>query len=448
MAWTYSLNELADAIGAAPVAEDTRFTSVSTDTRSLRPGAVFFALSGERFDGQTFVDKAFEQGAAAAVTRLPVSSGPHLVVADPLAALQAFAARHRARLQPALFALTGSCGKTTAKEMTAALLATKHRVVKTQGNLNNEIGCPLSLLQMDASTEVAVIEMGANHPGEIARLCTIARPTESAITLIAPAHLEGFGTVERVAEAKGEIIAGLPADGLFYVNTDDPACVRLAERHPGRIVRFGRSGDVALRACTPTSDHNGLHLTIDPIGAITLPLHCRALVTNVLLAVAVALEHDVDTFEEPLRAVIEAATNRFRVYRKDGVEIIDDTYNANPASMRAALEALAQRPARARHAVLGDMLELGASAQRLHEEVGELAGRLGIDRLYLRGDHAARVADAALRAGVKRAQVAQEHEALAALLGAALRPGDTVLFKGSRGMQMERVISALRIQGE
>lgn len=448
MAWTYSLNELADAIGAEPVAEDPRFTSVSTDTRSLQPGAAFFALSGERFDGQAFVDQAFEQGAAVAVTRLPVSSGPHLVVDDPLAALQAFAAHHRSRLRPALFALTGSCGKTTTKEMAAALLAGKRRVVKTQGNLNNEIGCPLSLLQMDAATEVAVIEMGANHMGEIARLCEIARPTESAITLIAPAHLEGFGTVERVAEAKGEIVAALPPDGVFYVNADDPACVRLGERHPGRIVRFGRTGDVALRQCTPTSDRNGLRLEIDPIGEITLPLQSRALATNVLLAVAVALEHGVETFEEPLRAAIQASTNRFRVYRRGDVEIIDDTYNANPASMRAALEALSDRPARERHAVLGDMLELGEAAPRLHEEVGELAGRLGVDRLYVRGDYAERVAEAALRAGVKQAHVAQEHEALAALLGAALRPGDTALFKGSRGMQMERVIAALRIQGE
>src|SRR5690606_11767586 len=203
------------------------FEAVSTDTRTLAPGQVFFALSGENFDGNRFVGEAFAKGAAAAVVREAAGDGPCLVVPDPLKALQAFAAYHRNRYPIPLFALTGSCGKTGVKDLTAAVLGSRWNVVKTPGNLNNDIGCPLSLLRIDEKTDMAVIEMGANHAGEIAELCRIARPTESAITLVAPAHLEGFGTVENVARAKAEIVEGLPGDGTFYVNADNPWCVKI-----------------------------------------------------------------------------------------------------------------------------------------------------------------------------------------------------------------------------
>ncbi len=443
MAWAYSLTEIADWIGASRPADDRVVHSVSTDTRSLRPGDLFFALKGERFDAETFVAQAFAQGAAAAVTTRPHAEGPCLVVGDPLAALQTLATRHRARLNLPIFALTGSAGKTTAKDMTAALLASRYRVVKTQGNLNNEIGCPLSLLRLDHESEFAVIEMGANHMGEIAALCSYAKPTEAAITIIAPAHLEGFGSIENVARAKGEIVQGLPEDGIFYVNTDDPRCVRIAEECACRKVTFGHHGEVALRGFAWEREGEA-RLHIDPIGDLRLPLGCRAHATNVLLAIAVALQHGVTEFEGPLREAC-AASARFKRLRVGTLEIIDDTYNANPASMAASIDALAEWPVHgARIAALGDMLELGDAAEALHREVGERAARAGIGHLFALGAHAYAMIDAARAAGAPHAEVLDSHQAIAEAIHAVARPGDLLLVKGSRGLRMENVIAALQ----
>lgn len=443
MAWTHSLRELALAVGAAAPESEAVFHSVSTDTRTLAPGDVFFALRGERFDGNRFVAEAFAKGACAAVTNEADPTGTCIVVKDPLHALQSFAACHRQRYSIPVFAVTGSCGKTMAKDLTAAVLASKHRVVKTHSNLNNEIGCPLSLLCVGDDTQIMVVEMGANHAGEIARLCVIARPTESAITMIAPAHLEGFGSIERVAEAKAEIVAGLPEDGIFYVNVDDARCVKIAESHRGRCMFFGSAGDVTLRSCR-FSEAGEMLLDIDPVGELRLPLVCRAHTTNVLLAVAVGITHDVTRFEEPLREAIADST-RFRLLQVGPLEIIDDTYNANPASMAAALRTLAERPgAGARMAVLGEMLELGDAAAELHQEVGRLAGGLGVAYLFACGPHAADMAAAARAAHVAHAEVFDEHEAIAEAVASVARAGDKVLMKGSRGMRMERVIEALQ----
>lgn len=442
MKWSYLLSELAGVIGAAPPARDARFSSVSTDTRTLKPGDLFFALKGPNFDADAFAPEAFRKGACAAVTGRAVDDGPCLVVGDALAALQTFAARHRTRYSGPLFALTGSCGKTTTKELTAAVLATRYRVVKTHGNLNNEIGCPLSLLSIDEDTQHVVIEMGANHAGEIARICSYARPTETAITLIAPAHLEGFGSVENVAMAKAEIVDALAEDGVFYVNADDPWCVRIAERFPGEKVTFGRTGNIVLETCAP-DDSGEILLRVNPVGELRLPLPSRAYAANVLLAIAVGLRHGVSEFEEPLRrACVEGA--RVKIRRVGPLEVIDDTYNANPGSMAAALETLAGRPgAGARMAALGDMLELGEQADHYHRELGTKAGELGVARLFVRGDHAAAVVEGARAAGVADARVYDTHEAIAEAVLRAARPNDVLLVKGSRGMRMERVIEAL-----
>lgn len=428
-------------IGAAPPDVAVTFDGVSTDTRTLRRGQVYFGLSGERFDGNAFVADALAKGAALAVTS-QAGPGPRLVVADVLGALQSFAAAHRRRYRIPILAITGSCGKTSSKDLTAAVLATRWRVVKTTGNLNNEIGCPLSLLQIGDDTQFAVIEMGANHGGEIARLCELARPTEAAITLVAPAHLEGFGTVEHVAAAKGEIVAGLGADGLFYVNADDPWCMRIAEGHAGGKVYFGREAGVSLRSCEITGPGR-MVLDVNPVGRLELPLSCRAHAMNVLLAIAVGLRHGITKFQEPLeRACVGAA--RFRTLQAGPLTIIDDTYNANPASMRAALEALAEWPAPGRrYAALGEMLELGAAAADLHYELGVTAGRLKIDTLYAVGPHAGDMARGAESAGAA-AVVAEEPAVIAEMLEGCSGPGDVLLVKGSRGMRMERVIDALR----
>jgi len=443
MGWRYTVDELARTLGVAPLGVNTSFTAVSTDTRTLYPGQVFFALSGERFDGNRFVDEAFAKGAVAAVSTRPCAAGVCLVVSDPLTALQRFAAYHRKQYPVPVIALTGSCGKTTAKEFAASVLGSAYRVVKTQGNLNNEIGCPLSLLQVDETTDMAVIEMGANHRGEIARLCAVAQPTESAVTMVAPAHLEGFGNVEGVAAAKAEIMEALPRDGCFYVNVDDPHCQKMGERFAGKKVRFGSAGDVVLRASSFGADGE-LVLEVSPIGRLRLPLPVRAHVTNVLLAVAVGLEHGIREFERPLRDACRQAI-RFQILRIGPLEVLDDSYNANPASMAAALQALADRPGKgARIAALGEMLELGISSVQLHREAGEAAGRCAVTHLFARGPHAADMIKGAHAAGVVYAEAIEDHQLMADAIYEIARPGDILLVKGSRGMHMENVLAALR----
>ncbi|HOF38800.1 MAG TPA: UDP-N-acetylmuramoyl-tripeptide--D-alanyl-D-alanine ligase [Candidatus Hydrogenedentes bacterium] len=443
MAWTYSLAELAAAIECKPVAETATFSSISTDTRTLRAGDVFFALTGANFDANAFVGEAFAKGACAVVASRAHSSGPCLVVDDPLQALQRFAAWHRARFSLPVLAITGSCGKTTTKDLIAELLAPRFPVAKTPGNLNNDIGVPLSLMEIDAESGFAVIEMGANHQGEIAALCGMARPTEAAITMIAPAHLEGFGSIENVAAAKAEIVRGLGSSGVFYVNTGDPRCVAIGETFAGECVRFGESGDVTLRRreFLPSGD---TLLEIDPVGPLALPLACPAHVTNVLLAVAVGLRHGATEFEGPLRKALAAAT-RFQVLRIGPWVVLDDSYNANPASMAAALEALALRPGPGlRVAALGDMLELGKASRALHRELGRTAAAAGVQHLFARGAFANEVVAGALKEGCPHACAIESHADIAAAVHALEPEGGTLLVKGSRGMRMERVFESLK----
>lgn len=441
----YTLNQLAKIIGAAPAGGMKPFSRVSIDTRTLQPGDVFFALTGERFDGNKFLPDAFEKGACGAVAQKKHPAGPCLVVEDVLAALQRFAAHHRGRFEMPVLALTGSCGKTTSKDMIAALLATRYNVLKTQGNLNNEIGCPLTLLKLAETTAFAVVEMGANHAGEIARLCEIARPTEAAVTIVAPAHLEGFGSVENVAAAKSEIVQALPPDGIFYVNADDAWCMKMARDFAGEKVYFGKKGGVSLEKCEVL--HPGrMRLRIDPVGQLDLPLVCPAHAVNVLLAVAVALRHGVTEFDAPLREAARGAA-RFKILDVGPLTVLDDSYNSNPASLAAALDTLAAWPGinnNPRLAVLGEMLELGNEAARFHREAGERAARAGVTHLFAKGPHACDTIEAARAAGVAHAEVLDDPNDIAGALRRVAKAGGVVLVKGSRGMQMERVIAALR----
>jgi UDP-N-acetylmuramoyl-tripeptide--D-alanyl-D-alanine ligase len=443
--WTFTSGELIAILGAQYEGAPFECSRLSTDTRKLEEDDLFFALSGENYDGNDFAERAMTEGAVAAVTSRVVEGIPCLVVDDVLVALQTLATHHRNRYDIPVLAITGSCGKTSCKDMIAAVLGTKYKVVKTQGNFNNAIGCPLSLMQLDASTEFMVLEMGANHPGEIAELCEIALPTESVITLIAPAHLEGFGTIDDVAAAKGEIAKGIPEDGTFYVNTDDPRCVAIGEAFPGESVLYGSSGSVRLKSWK-FAENGEMLLDIDPIGTLSLPLYAEAHAHNVLLAVAVGLRHGVTEFEASLRVAC-MAPSRFRVSELDGIEIIDDTYNANPESMRVAIEALATRPGNGqRIAVLGCMGELGAESEDLHYKTGTMLGKNGINTVFIRGNHAEAVVAGAQASGVITAEVIQTHEALAERVSGLVHPGDVVLFKGSRGMAMERVIALLAEQ--
>jgi UDP-N-acetylmuramoyl-tripeptide--D-alanyl-D-alanine ligase len=443
MSWTYSLHDLARAVGASQPASGATFSNVSTDTRTIKAGDVFFALTGENFDGNKFVADAFGSGAVAAVTNQPNAAGPCVVVSDVQAALQQFAGFHRDHFKLPMIAITGSCGKTTSKDMIAAVLSTRWNIVKTRGNLNNEIGCPLSLLQLDTNSDAAVIEMGAAHKGNIAELCAFVKPTEAAVTLVAPAHLAGFGSIENIAATKGEIAEALPNDGVFYVNTDNSWCVRIAERAACRHVVYGSSGDVTLKRAALESSGDTL-LEIDPIGAIRVPLASRQHASNVLLAIAVGLQHGITEFEAPLREVASDPA-RFKRLRIGNLEVIDDSYNASPASMAAALHGLAERPANTRIAVLGDMLELGPESAALHREIGVLAGKLGIDYVFALGNFASAIIEGARVAGVPHTEVFPDHAAIARAVLDVSNMNDVLLVKGSRGMRMERVIEQLRL---
>lgn len=443
MGWSYNVDHLALALDAQPPGDPTPFHGVSTDTRTLRDGEVYFALSGENFDGHDFVEQALEKGAPAVVVSEDCPGGASIVVPDTLEALQRFATYHRKRYDIPVIAVTGSCGKTTTKELIAALLATKFNVVKTKGNLNNEIGCPLSVLQIDGDSEIAVIEVGANHPKEIEMLCDVARPNESAITMIGPSHLEGFGTIEDVANAKAEIMEALAPTDTFYVNSDDARCVAIGNRFLGKTIGFGYNGDVRLESCTFVD--GDMVIRIDPIGELRLPLAVKAHAMNVALAVAIALEHGITEFQEPLRDACASLT-RCRILNIGPLEVIDDTYNANPASMAAALEALSDRPSTgARIAALGGMGELGEGSAELHRETGRLIAQRGVSHLFVRGENTDLMAEAAEAGGTAHTEMIDDHESMAKAIWASAQPGDVLLVKGSRSMRMERVIEELRV---
>jgi UDP-N-acetylmuramoyl-tripeptide--D-alanyl-D-alanine ligase len=442
MSWRYTLGEVAAAIGAQTNAPETAFSSVSTDTRKLETGQLFVALKGENFDANNFLAEAAEKGASAVLTSRTEAPCPALFHADPLEALQRLAAWHRQKFDIPIFGITGSVGKTTTKDFTAALLASRYNVLKTPGNRNNLIGCPLALLDLQDDTGFAVIEMGANHRHEIRDLCCIARPAESVITLVGETHIEGFGgSLESIARAKAEIMEGLPADGTFYINTDNPWCVEIGKRFTGTKVRFGLEGDVRLKGCAAQAKGDMI-LDIDPVGRLQLPLPVPAQATSVLIACAVGLRHGITEFEGPLREACLHAP-RFRACEVGPLHVLDDTYNASPPSMRAALQALSLHKDGRRLVALGDMFELGEVAERAHRELGESAAGFGVDAVFALGGHAKLVADAARGAGVECAKHFDSHNALAMAVLEYARPGDTLLVKGSRGMRMENVIRAL-----
>ncbi len=441
------LTEAAAVLAARHVGADAVFRSVSIDSRTLESGALFVALRGPRFDGHDYVAAAAGRGATGAmVARTLDVALPQLVVEDPRAALAALAADYRSRLHIPVVAVTGSNGKTTVKEMIGAILRETGSVLVTQGNLNNELGVPLTLLRIDADHAAAVVEMGANHPGEISRLSRMAMPTAALITNAGPAHLEGFGSVEGVAHAKGEIFEGLVAGGTAVINADDPYADlwrRLAGRGR-RILSFGLGPDADVRAeaVTVQPDASSAFTLVTPQGSVpvTLPLPGRHNVLNAAAAAAAALAAGArPAAVRCALAGVRGAPRRLQVRAgRGGARILDDTYNANPGSLAAALDTLQALPG-VHWLALGDMGELGPGAAALHAEVGRRARAAGVERLYAVGE----LSRGAARAFGAGAQVFADADALAAALGEALRPGVTVLVKGSRFMAMERVVEAL-----
>jgi UDP-N-acetylmuramoyl-tripeptide--D-alanyl-D-alanine ligase len=439
MSWM-TLSEIAALADGRLSGADVAVESVTTDTRGLAPGQVFVALSGPRFDGHDFLGAA-EAGRAAGVmvARQVHTSLPQILVEDTFRALARLARAWRERLKLPVIGLTGSNGKTTVKEMIAAILAREGQVLATKGNLNNHIGVPLTLLSIRANHAYAVVEMGANHAGEIAALTAIARPDIGLITNAAPAHLEGFGSLEGVARAKGEIFQGLRAEGTAIINADDAyADYWHSLAGPRKHLTFGleRTADVRAHAVG-----GALHVST-PAGEVEveLPLPGKHNVRNALAATAAAIAADANLGS--IKAGLESVTQvRGRlVLRKacQGAWLIDDSYNANPASLAAALEVLATQPGE-HWLVLGDMGELGANGETLHRQAGLQARATGVAHLYTLGK-LTQAAAVAFGAGAERFD---SHAQLADSLKRELHAGVSVLIKGSRSMRMETIVEAL-----
>jgi UDP-N-acetylmuramoyl-tripeptide--D-alanyl-D-alanine ligase len=439
------LSEAAQVLAGRYTGADVPFRGVSTDTRQLQPGALFFALQGPNFDGHGFIETAREQGAAAAAVARPCQSElPQIEVADTRLALGGLSAHWRRQFSLPVVAITGSNGKTTVRAMTAAVLSRCGRTLSTRGNLNNDIGLPLTLARLGDDDRFAVLEMGANHPGEIDYLAGIAQPSIAVITNAAPAHLEGFGDLEGVARAKGELFSRLDTWGVAVINADDvfaPLWRELAGHC--RVVEFGLQG--AAVTADWRGDTTGSDVRLQtPAGSVELrlPLPGRHNVMNALAACAVAQAAgaDLETVKQGLESLSPVA-GRFNVYSLPGdITVIDDTYNANPESLQAALEVLALA-AGDTWLVLGDMGELGAGALALHSDAGRMARQAGVTRLYGLGE----LAQAAVKSFAGPGGAFSTMDELLAALRNDLSGPRHILVKGSRRMRMERVVAALGV---
>ncbi|MEA2094346.1 MAG: UDP-N-acetylmuramoyl-tripeptide--D-alanyl-D-alanine ligase [Pseudomonadota bacterium] len=440
------LSDAARILDARSISGDVLFRGVSTDSRKLQQGNLFVALQGPNFDGHDYVERARAQGAAAAaVSRLQQTALPLLEVGDTRLALGQLAAHWRARFSLPVVAITGSNGKTTVRTMTTSILSCAGQTLSTQGNLNNDIGLPLTLFRLSRDDAYAVLEMGASHPGEIDYLAGIARPTIALVTNAGPAHLEGFGDLEGVARSKGEVFARLGDTGIAVINADDryaPLWRELAGQR--QMVDFGLAESAAVHADWEGSISGSQVTLFTPRGETEfhLPLPGRHNVMNALAASAAALAAGVglDAVRKGLESLSPVA-GRFNIHQlPEGVTIIDDTYNANPESLQVALEVLAMAGGET-WLVLGDMGELGSGAETLHREAGHAARRLGIDRLFALGP----LAQEAAQTFGDRAASFDTLGTLATAVRQELHAGVHILVKGSRSMQMERIVEALGV---
>jgi UDP-N-acetylmuramoyl-tripeptide--D-alanyl-D-alanine ligase len=447
-----SLHEIAHALGVpAEQASGAAAHGVSIDSRTTVPGDIFFAIRGQTFDGHRFVGEAFSMGAVAAVVsgrgQLAGATGRLLVVEDTVSALQGLAAFYRTRFDIPVVAITGTNGKTTTKDMTAAALGVTMNVMKTEGNMNNHIGVPLTLLRLSRKHGAAAVEMGMNHPGEIARLAAIARPTVGVITNVAEAHLETMKDLDAIADAKGELLDALPPEGAAILNEDDPRVMSQASRARCRIETFGLGIGAGTRAVTIEEDAEGVAFELEGDGRVDLPIPGKHNVQNALAALAVArvLGVGVEAASRGL-AVFEPTGMRTAIVDMAGWTVLNDAYNANPGSLRAALETLASvGRGRTTAAVLGDMLELGARSRSAHHEAGRRAAGLGIKYLFLFGKDVEALREGALAGDMPpdRVLLFDDKAALARAVRRTVGANAVLLVKGSRGMRMEEVVELL-----
>ena len=436
--------------GLAPegFAGDAAIDLVTTDSREVRPGCIFVAFPGEKFDGHDFAAKALAEGAEYVVLNHPVDSVPAektVLCPDSYRAMMTLGANYRSQFHPKVVGVTGSVGKTTTKQMTYAAIAGFGNTIKTEGNQNNELGLPRTLFRIGKETEYAVVEMGMSHLGEIERLSQCARPDAGIITCIGVSHIGNLGSQENICKAKLEICAGLKNGAPLVLNGDDPF-LRKAKL-PGHVRPIWFSlGDEDADVCALNirQEGDGMTFTLEDGEEDTTEVHIPAMgrhnVANALAAYAAATRLGLSA--KKVIAGLEQFQQtgmRQKVVHSKGVDVIEDCYNANPDSMKAALAMFREYPCKRRFALLGDMLELGEMSGPAHAEAGRQAAEYGVDVLLCYGPESARMAEAAKAAGVKASHVASYREAADALLS-QMQPGDALLVKASRGMALEKAL--------
>jgi UDP-N-acetylmuramoyl-tripeptide--D-alanyl-D-alanine ligase len=449
----HACRELIVATGGRASLEVSSLSPVGTartDSRQVHPGDCFWALKGSSQDGHDFVGEAIRRGASLAVVEVdrPVFDGvPRVVVPDTLKALADYARWHRQSLEALVIGVTGSVGKTTTRTMLHAMLGSRFRGAQSPGNFNNHVGVPLSLLAVDREDEYAVIEMGASGVGEIARLADIARPEAAVMTTVGPAHLERFGSIEAIEQAKGELVEAVPASGFVVLNGDDPRVRAMSHRAACRTITVGERADNHVRAERVFVGNECLRFSVDG-DEYEVSATGRHFLTAALACVAVGREIGLSPAEiaTGLRR-FELVGGRCRPLAIGDCTVIDDTYNSSPRAASAACDMLRDWQCKGRKwLVLGDMLELGREAPRFHRELGEQAAATGADGIIALGEFATDIADGARSHGMSRGQLAVCRDLATVMLHLEcwLAAGDLVLVKGSRGMRMERVVEELR----
>lgn len=448
------LGRIAELLSAtADVDRNQIVVGYSIDSRTIAQDELFFAIRGERFDGHNFVEAALKRGAAAAVIKWDAlsrftSKESLIAVDDPLLALQKLAACVRRIWGKPLIAVTGSAGKTTTKEAIAHLLATRYRVLKSEGNLNNHFGLPLQLLKLLPEHEVAVIEIGMSHSGEITALAEIAQPDIGVVTLVAPVHLEFFASIAEIARAKYELIAPLPANGIAVLNADDEYVSQFGRGFRGKVLTFGIQHPADVRA-ENVYEHGAAGSQFDLVidGArerATLPLVGRHNIYNALAAVAVAMERGIKPSEAAAAlGSLAPADKRGELLELAGATVINDCYNSNPRALNSMIDALATMPAKRRIVVAGEMLELGPAGEQLHRECGSHMAERGIDVVLGVRGLARHIAEAAAAAGCA-AEFIDTPEQAGLWLRREVHAGDAVLLKASRGVRLENALAVWR----
>lgn len=452
-----TLNQIAAAVHGRLLGEgfdaEQTVSEVCTDSRKIKKGCLFLPLVGEKFDGHDYIDASLSAGAAACLTAVePAQQKPgkaYIRVENTQDALRDLAGWYRGQFQIPVVAVTGSVGKTTTKDMVAAVLGEKYNVLKTDGNFNNNIGLPMTILRLNRTHQIAVLEMGMNHLGEIDYLTKIARPDVALITNIGDAHIENLGSRENTLKAKSEIFHGMTAEGRAVLNGDD-ALLRTLDGQIAQSITWCGGGENCAWRVTDLEEHWQDHMECQlhsPTGAWhqEIPSLGAHMIYPVTMAAAVGRMYGL-TDEQIRRGILEFEPTKMRMailHRGDDITILNDTYNANPQSMRAAVDILSKQASTYRIAVLGDMLELGDLGPALHASVGQFVGRIGIDCLITVGKLGESIADGAESAGCPKIRRCANQAAAQVALAEEVRPGATILVKASRGMKFEHLVDYL-----